>query len=151
MVAAPDVQTVTNGCPSLISVWEPVRNEHASSPELPMMMMTTPQEGVNDNGETTPVWCWWQPTAQIMPGRPSILLFALCKPSCTRPIGFRPASWYLAGEELVRMSRVENLRALLRCDLDQRLPFYDRTVLMRWHISRSDVVALKQGWACDHG
>jgi hypothetical protein len=34
-------------------------------------------------------------------------------------------------DELVRMIRVVNLPALLRSDLDQHLPFYDRTVPTR--------------------
>jgi hypothetical protein len=34
-------------------------------------------------------------------------------------------------DELVRMIRVANLAALLRSDLDQHLPFYDRNVLTR--------------------
>lgn len=34
-------------------------------------------------------------------------------------------------DELVRMIRVANLPALLSLDLDQDLPFYDRTVLAR--------------------
>ena len=34
-------------------------------------------------------------------------------------------------DELVRMIHVANLPDLLRSDLDQHLPFYDRTVLTR--------------------
>jgi hypothetical protein len=34
-------------------------------------------------------------------------------------------------DELVRMIHVATLPALLRSDLDQHLPFYDRTALMR--------------------
>jgi hypothetical protein len=34
-------------------------------------------------------------------------------------------------DELVRMIRAANLPALLSLDLDQHLPFYDRTVLTR--------------------
>jgi len=47
-------------------------------------------------------------------------------------------------DELVRMIRVAGLPVLLRPDLDQHLPFYDRTVLTR-------LAHLAQRCCCSHG
>jgi len=54
-------------------------------------------------------------------------------------------------DELVRMIRVANLPALLHSALDQHLPFYDRTMLMRLaHLAQRCCRTQGPAWECGH-